>query len=122
MTTHSVNITTYQRGRQVAQYLEVYLSPMSLGAEAGGASFECILVEEPSPGDALDLLPHLFKPSTNLRFAHMPVNSGPRPMRDAGVKVAQGDWIWFLGEDDVLDPAHVTKLMTRLLSGGAIEA
>jgi hypothetical protein len=114
MTLLSVVIPTYNRGHQMAHGLENYLSALRRGAEETGTSFECILVDDHSSDGSFAPLQQRFGQTGGLRLLQMPANAGPGPTRDAGVAVAQGTWIWFLDDDDALDPIHLPALFAAL--------
>jgi len=114
MTLLSVVIPTYQRGSLIEQRLEAYLSVLRLAADATGASFECIVVDDKSADGSFDQLQQRFGQIHGLVLLQTPVNAGPGPARDAGVAVAKGHWIWFLDDDDALDQVHITTLFSEL--------
>ena len=115
MTLLSVVIPTYQRGSLIEQRLEAYLSVLRLAADATGASFECIVVDDKSADGSFGQLQQRFGQIHGLVLLQTPVNAGPGPARDAGVAVAKGRWIWFLDDDDELDQVHITTLFSELL-------
>ena len=82
MTLLSVVIPTYQRGSLIEQRLEAYLSVLRLAADATGASFECIVVDDKSADGSFGQLQQRFGQIHGLVLLQTPVNAGPGPARN----------------------------------------
>jgi hypothetical protein len=111
----SVIIPTFQRAQEIEHKLQAYLSVIKLAANNTGASFECIVVDDNSSDGTFDFLKLHFGKNDEVILLQTTENSGPGPARDVGLAVAQGRWIWFLDDDDALDPVQTTALFSELL-------
>jgi len=114
MTLLTVIIPTHRRSDLVESSLEGYLSALRRGAQTTGASFECIVVDDCSNDGTIERLQLRFGRVQNVKLMQMRTNSGPGPARDAGMAVAKGTWIWFLDDDDTLDPEHVSAIFQKM--------
>ena len=93
MTLLSVVTPTYQRPELVALRLQAYLAAIGQAARETQTSFECIVVDDHSPGDAFERLQQQFRGTPGLRCLQLPSNVGPGPARDTGLAHAHAQWI-----------------------------
>lgn len=115
MTTLSIVIPTYQREQLVAASLRAYLLHLIPPAEAVGIKLEVIVVDDNSTDRTFQTLEEHFSSVSGIKLLQLQANSGPGRARDAGVDLATGHWIWFLDDDDELDPDGLTSLFESLV-------
>ena len=89
-------------------------------AENADADAEWIVVDDGS-GIAFDAV-YAELDTTSARVIRLPQNSRQGAARNAGLALAQGQWIKFLDADDRLDRGHLSALLaaTRTAPDGAI--
>lgn len=99
----SVVIPTYNRSEMLAR------------AVASAAGHEVIIVDDCSTDDTQRVAADLVTANA-ATYLRMPRNGGPNPARNAGVRVATGDIVFFLDDDDVLlpgGPEIILEIATR---------
>jgi GT2 family glycosyltransferase len=89
----SVVIPTYRRPNVLLRVLD------GLARQAEPPSFEVVVVDDGS-GDGTEAKLAAYRPPYPFRFSSQ-ANSGPATARNAGVRLAQGKLILFLGDDTV---------------------
>ena len=92
----SVVIPTYRRPEVLLRVLE------GLARQTDPPSFEVVVIDDGS-GDGTAARLGAYRPSHPFRFATQ-ANSGPAAARNAGVRLARGSTILFLGDDTVPEP------------------
>jgi glycosyltransferase involved in cell wall biosynthesis/sulfatase maturation enzyme AslB (radical SAM superfamily) len=115
MTLISVVIPTYRRGKSTLRLLQGYLAALHECAGNLGLAYECILVDDYSNDGSFEFLQQSFHDAARVTFVAMPFNGGPGPAREVGVKLAKGEWIWFLDDDDALDIATLPQLLVTVM-------
>jgi GT2 family glycosyltransferase len=89
----SVVIPTYRRPDVLLRVLD------ELARQSEPPSFEVVVVDDGS-GDGTEAKLAAYRPSYPFRFSSQ-ANSGPAAARNAGVRLARGAFILFLGDDTV---------------------
>lgn len=74
---------------------------------------EIVLVDDGSPDNCGKLADDLAKTDQRIRVIHK-VNGGLSSARNAGIDVAQGDYIGFVDSDDTIEPFMYEKLFSLL--------
>ena len=90
----SVVIPTFNRIDTLPEVLE------ALARQEGAPSFEVIVVDDGSTDDTADWLAERPHDDLSLRALRQE-NRGPAAARNAGVAIARGEWVAFLGDDTV---------------------
>ena len=110
----SVVIPTYNASAWIEETLE------SVVRQTHPADCLAILVvDDASPDDTVSIVRRfLARCSLKSRVVVREVNSGPGATRNAGWKMADGDWIQFLDQDDQLAP-HKIELQAQAASRAA---
>lgn len=108
----SVVVPTLNRPRMLRDALESVCRQSHENWEAivvndGGADVTAVL----------DALPRAV--GTRIRRISLPVSRGPAAARNAGIKVAQGEVVAFLDDDDLHAPIHIERLVAGLRASGA---
>jgi glycosyltransferase involved in cell wall biosynthesis len=107
--TISVVIPTYK----AAPWLEETLGSV-LHQTYPFENIEIIVIDDASPDDSVDVAKALLEGAKiKSRVVAREKNAGPAANRNAGWRMATGDWIQFLDQDDVLVP-HKFKLQGEL--------
>ena len=73
-----------------------------------------IVVDDCSEDKTPDILCELTKTQSNLEIIFLDSNKGPGIARNIGASGVSADWLWFLDDDDTLDPLALAKLMPSL--------
>ncbi len=89
----SVVIPTYRRPEVLLRVLD------ALARQSDPPSFEVVVVDDGS-GDGTVARLTAYRPAYPFRFSSQ-ANSGPAAARNAGVAMARGDYVLFLGDDTV---------------------
>jgi hypothetical protein len=108
----SVIVPTLNRPQMLRDALE------SVGRQTH-EHWEAIVVND-GGGDVtpvLDALPRAV--GTRILPIRLPASRGPAAARNAGIKVAKGDVVAFLDDDDLHAPTHLERLVTGLRASGA---
>jgi glycosyltransferase involved in cell wall biosynthesis len=92
----SVVIPTYNSDKFIAQAVQSVL-------EQTYRSFELIVVDDGSTDETKDVLCQF---NNSIRY-HYQKNSGPSSTRNAGIKMAEGEYISFLDADDIWSPNKI---------------
>jgi len=85
-----------------------------LGQDFG--DFEVIAVNDRSPDRSGDIIDELAAQDARVKAVHLETNRGLGGARNAGMDVAQGDYLIFLDGDDTLTPGSLSAIADRLTS------
>ncbi|BAN50958.1 glycosyltransferase [Metapseudomonas resinovorans] len=99
----SVIIPCYNYGRFLEQTIE------SLRGQSY-QNWEAIIVDDGSTDDSEEVAERLVVADPRVRYVHQP-NAGTSAAKNAGIRLAQGDYLLFLDADDLIMPA---KLMAHV--------
>lgn len=81
-------------------------------------AYEIILVDDGSTDSSGSLCDEWAKRCERIKVIHKP-NGGLSSARNAGLKVAQGKYIWFIDSDDYIAEKCLDKIMTQIKSDGS---
>jgi glycosyltransferase involved in cell wall biosynthesis len=110
----SVVIPTYTAGAWIEETLE---SVVRQTYPADGLAI--LVIDDASPDDTVSVVRRfLGRCSLKSRVVLREVNAGPAATRNAGWKMADGDWIQFLDQDDQLAP-HKIELQAQVAARAA---
>ncbi len=110
----SVVIPTYKGSAWIEETLESVVR-QTYPAD----SLAILVVDDASPDDTVSVVRRfLGRCSLKSRVVVREVNAGPGATRNAGWKMADGDWIQFLDQDDQLAP-HKIELQAQVASRAA---
>ena len=76
--------------------------------------FELILVDDGSPDNCPKLCDEYAKRDSRVKVIHKP-NGGVSSARNEGIKVAKGDYIWFVDSDDYVEEHSLEKLYKYII-------
>lgn len=87
--------------------------------EQSHRDLECIVVDDGSPhgGEIREVV--FAQADPRFFYLRLEANSGPGAARNAGARIAKGDWIIFVDEDDFLAPCCLEKLLGEAVRNGA---
>lgn len=71
---------------------------------------ELILIDDGSEDRSLEMMNKLAKQCDYIQVIHQE-NQGVSMARNAGLKAASGEWIYFLDSDDMLEPGSIARMM-----------
>lgn len=80
--------------------------------------FELILVDDGSPDNCGAICDEYAAMDARVRVIHKP-NGGLSDARNAGLKIAQGEYIAFVDSDDWVTPDYLERMLTAMLETGA---
>ncbi len=72
--------------------------------------FEVIVVDDGTPDDSMSIVNEFVASHKNITTIHQN-NQGLSCARNAGLKIASGDYIWFVDSDDQLSPGGLAQVM-----------
>lgn len=72
-------------------------------------SWECLVVNDESSDNSAEILFEFARRDARIKIINKP-NGGEGSSRNAGLAVAQGEWIFFLDGDDVIAPGALSLL------------
>ena len=83
-------------------------------------NWELICVDDASPDRHVrDILAAASRHDPRIHVVRLPQNSGIAAATNAGIRLAQGDYVSFMDHDDVIEPDAVHKLIMAAKSTGA---
>jgi glycosyltransferase involved in cell wall biosynthesis len=103
----SVVIPTFNRIDTLPEVLD------ALARQQGAPAFEVIVVDDGSTDSTPRLLAETRRDDLALRSLRQ-MNLGPAAARNAGVAVARGEWVAFLGDDTVPSPGWLRHLWAAM--------
>jgi glycosyltransferase involved in cell wall biosynthesis len=103
----SVIIPTFHRETQLLE---------AIGSVLGqpGVSFEIIVVDDSAEGSARDAVASLGEPRVRYVQRSEPSNGRPALVRNEGAQLAKGRYLYFLDDDDILQP-ETLRVMSQTL-------
>lgn len=81
-------------------------------------NFEAIVVDDGSTDGSADIARTIAEKDSRFRIVSQE-NKGLSEARNAGIEVAQGDWITFVDSDDMLAPNFLQALFDTIMETGA---
>ena len=117
--TISIIIPVYQ----VANYIERCISSV-MRQTYSHSMIECILVDDCGTDNSIILAQKCidnYKGNMHFRFIHNEQNCGLSVSRNNGMKIAKGDYIFFLDSDDYISDDCIEKLMYAICENPEVE-
>lgn len=100
MTKISIIIPVYK----VEQYIESCLCSV-INQNFKGGELECIIVNDCTPDKSMEIVYRIlasYEGAIQFKVIHHKVNKGLSAARNSGVKLATGEYVYFLDSDDIL--------------------
>ena len=107
----SIIIPVYNVAEYIAECVQSVMRQSYKGA------IECIIVDDCSPDDSISVAEQLitnYKGPISFHVLHHDHNRGLSAARNTGMKVAKGDYIYFLDSDDYISDDCIEKLASPL--------
>ena len=76
-------------------------------------NYELILVDDGSPDNSLDICAEYAKQYSNIVFIHK-INGGLSDARNAGIKIARGEYLMFLDSDDYWEGTNILSDLAQI--------
>lgn len=74
------------------------------------SEYEIIIVDDGSTDNSFTIINNWVAKNNNIKVLHQ-VNTGVSEARNAGVKLARGEWIWFVDADDLPNTSFAEEAM-----------
>ncbi len=101
----------------VEGYLYQCLESIRAGLTAAeSAAVEVVAVDDASPDSCGDMLDSYAARHGDLRVVHLGANVGLGQARNAGLRQARGEYVWFVDSDDWLPSGSVSAVLAALES------
>lgn len=78
-------------------------------------NYELILVDDGSPDNSLDICTKYAKQYSNIVFIHK-INGGLSDARNAGIKLARGEYLMFLDSDDYWEGTTILSDLQKIIT------
>lgn len=75
--------------------------------------FELILIDDGSPDRCSEICDEYAQKDNRIQVIHQQ-NSGVSSARNAGLNLAQGEWVWFVDSDDIVDISRLDEIIQWL--------
>lgn len=99
----------------VEKYLDKCLASIS---EQTFKEFECIVVDDGSPDNSNDIIDRYVNKDQRFKVIHQK-NMGISAARNAGLAIAQGDYIAFVDSDDYISNEYLEKFALKIANTDA---
>ena len=99
----------------VEKYLDKCLASIS---EQTFKEFECIVVDDGSPDNSNDIIDRYVNKDQRFKVIHQK-NMGISAARNAGLAIAQGDYIAFVDSDDYISNEYLEKFALKIANNDA---
>lgn len=106
----SIIIPIYNRGYCLSRCLDSVLNQKY-------TNWECILVDDASTDDSLQICNLYLKKDSRFRLAAQPENAGVSVARNRGMDLAKGEYITFIDSDDWVEPDYLLLLYQAVGKG-----
>ncbi|HSN68207.1 MAG TPA: glycosyltransferase family 2 protein [Thermoanaerobaculia bacterium] len=103
----SICIATFKRAKFIGETLNSILVQLPPGVEI-------VIVDGASPDDTAEVVARHAAGSPAVRYFREPVNSGVDADYDKAVAYARGEYCWLMGDDDLLAPGAVARVVASL--------
>tara|TARA_B110000977_G_scaffold104918_1_gene136864 strand:+ start:1238 stop:3526 length:2289 start_codon:yes stop_codon:yes gene_type:complete len=110
----AVIIPTFNRSKTIKSQISNYINAITIALEKYDKTAHFIIVDDCSTDDTLNVLIDFLETKQNLEIVSLAKNSGPGIARNIGVSKVKSDWIWFLDDDDDLNPKALDRLLQNL--------
>ena len=111
----SIIIPTYNRALLIGETLDSIIAQTYI-------NWECIIVDDGSTDDTIDLVKKYCEKDTRIQYYHRPKNriKGANACRNYGYELSKGDYIQWFDSDDLMHP-RMLEIKARQLSGSNVD-
>jgi CDP-glycerol glycerophosphotransferase len=94
---------------------QAYLEELARSAlDQAGEDVELVAIDDASPDHAPAILDALAADDPRVRVRHLPERAGLPVARDAGLELAEGEYVWFVESTDLIAPGAPAAVAERL--------
>ena len=116
----SIIVPVYNAAATLQKFLQSLLAASdNVKAISDKLSTEIILVDDCSTDGSLKILESSVTLHSTLKLLHLPTNAGVSAARQAGLDMAQGEYVIFADPDDRVDPGMYEGLISAAEESGA---
>ena len=105
----SLIIPVYNVEQYIARCLQSCLCQPHVTAD----DYELVIVNDGTQDHSMDIVEELTQSHTNVTLIHQQ-NQGLSMARNAGLKVAKGEYVWFIDSDDWIEENCLHEIISRL--------
>jgi len=119
-----INISIIIPVYKVEAYIERCIKSVITQEGIGSAyNLECILVDDCTPDDSMEIAKEIIKPYGNIHFICLrhEVNRGLSVARNTGLEYATGEYIMFIDSDDYILPKCLKLFTDEIIKNQAID-
>ena len=88
------------------------------GQKCDESTFEVVVVNDGTPDNSMEIVDSFSKKYSNLTIINQK-NQGLSCARNAGLKIASGEYIWFVDSDDQIAPNSINLVIESIRSNNA---
>ena len=88
------------------------------GQKCDESTFEVVVVNDGTPDNSMEIVDSFLKKYSNLTVINQK-NQGLSCARNAGLKIASGEYIWFVDSDDQIAPKSINLVIESISSNNA---
>lgn len=114
----SIIIPTFNREKNIEASILHYKNVISNAASIFNLNFEFIVIDDKSSDNTQKIIMEKFN---DVKLICTDKNVGPGLARNYGVEISQGEWIWFLDDDDKINTDNINKLLYEIKNNKNIE-
>lgn len=103
----SIIIPVYKVEKYIKKCLESCLSDPNI------EEYEVIIVNDETPDNSMEIVESFTSTYRNLRIVSKK-NGGLSSARNAGLKIAEGEYIWFVDSDDYISNAAISSVLSDI--------
>ncbi|OIQ99757.1 abequosyltransferase RfbV [mine drainage metagenome] len=103
----SICITTYNRGKFIAETLDSIIVQME-------SCVELIVVDGASPDNTAEVMAQYIANHPEVRYYREEINSGIDGDYDKAVGYAKGEYCWLMSDDDLLNPTAIRHVLSAI--------
>lgn len=111
MTNLSIIIPTFNREENIEASILHYKSVIGNAASLLNLNFEFIIIDDKSTDNTQKIIKEKFN---DIKLICTKKNVGPGSARNYGIKVSQGEWIWFLDDDDKINADNINEIFHEI--------